>query len=327
MKNPVIESNVSTPYAILHTGWVINGVNTTFPLTYVPDPHNTDPSINGMLVPFNVSGSSIILSVAPEPGDTVTVIYWAIANSILSPYVYPNFIRGIGFTVNRAPEFSTIVHSSPGFYESSISQAPNPRWHYELTYNYLKDNPLDIQIGVGYPDFQVLQAFFLAQYGRGKDWLFDDDQSPDNYVGPGLTDSYPNLDAQLQLVQDSNTSLWYTPIQRPWVGGMYNEDVSDLNGAISLYANGTLKSLGSDYVMGGPGLAIPGFSFSGLYAQWNSEPQIPITAGFYFYRRCRFDMDKWEMDKFMQWLWSAGGDQGFGGESVKFVTKFKYKLS
>ncbi len=241
----------------------------------------------------------------------------------MSEDLFPNWIRGLGFTVKRRPEFSTIVHTSPSFVESRVTQSRNPRWHYELLYNYLKNYPEDIVAGQGYPDLQFLIGFFLAHFGQGDDFLFNDVQTPDNYVGPAMIGfpAVPNLDAQLQLVQASNSGIWYSPIQRK-LAGMFYEDVTDLNGSITVYANGMPKTLDVDFSVHGPGLAIPGASFAGKYLQWNAQPMGPITAQFYFYWRMRYEMDEWELEKFMEYLWSAGGQPG--GNAIKLVTLKKY---
>ena len=74
--------------------------------------------------------------------------------------------------------------------------------------------------------------------------------------------SFPNAPlAQLQLVNDG-AGNYYSPIQRTFDGGLY-EDVTDLNGGIAVYANGSLCSSGTgagQYTLTGPGLALNGFS-------------------------------------------------------------------
>ena len=128
---------------------------------------------------------------------------------------------------------------------------------------------------------------------------------------------FPNLTAQLQLVTDGTD--WYSPIQRSW-GGLFNEDVTDLNGSIAVYANGASVSVPTPE---GPGLALPGYSFGGLYIPWGATaPDAPLTAQFKFYYRVAFDMDDTEMEQFMQFVWTIGGNETSrnGSGTVKLIT-------
>jgi hypothetical protein len=74
--------------------------------------------------------------------------------------------------------------------------------------------------------------------------------------------------AVLQVVNDG-AGNYYSPVQRN-MGGQFYEDITDLNPAstITVYAGGTNAS--GSYTLGGPGLAIPGYSFLGLYLAWNA---------------------------------------------------------
>jgi hypothetical protein len=122
----------------------------------------------------------------------------------------------------------------------------------------------------------------------------------DNYVGPALVSAAPNVPlAQLQVVNDG-AGNYYSPIQRT-LDGVFYEDITDLNGSIAVYKNGTLATVGvgaGQYEVMGPGLAIPGYSFAGLYLKWGSSPATPVTAQFNFYFRVRFSEDNQDFEKF-----------------------------
>lgn len=250
--------------------------------------------------------------------------------TILNPFTatcacfkqYPPDIRGLEFTVLKRPEFSTIVQTGPSSYETRIAQMKNPIWHWVLSYNYLYatagdgqyNNPL--LAGRSYPDFQVLIDFWLARRGRFEEFLFDDPD--DHYVGPALISSSPNLKAQLPLVSEDGT--YYSPLQRS-LGGEFYEDITDVkSGTFKVYANGVLKTEGVDYVAGGPGLAISGQSYAGLYLQWLITPTGPITAEFYFYFRARFAMDDQDFEKFLQSLWTVGGHSKRGRGHIDLMS-------
>jgi hypothetical protein len=125
---------------------------------------------------------------------------------------------------------------------------------------------------------------------------------------------FPNAPfAQLQLVNDG-AGNYYSPIQRTLDGNFY-EDVTDLNGGIAVYANGVLATQGSlsgQYLVQGPGLAISGSSYMGLYLKWTGTPTPPITAQFNYYFRVRFESDSLDFEKFMG-VGSAAVQAGQGG--------------
>lgn len=81
---------------------------------------------------------------------------------------------------------------------------------------------------------------------------------------------FPNtFFAGLPLVTDG-LGNWFSPIQRT-LNGIFFEDVTDLNGSIAVYQNGTLASEGisaGNYQIAGPGLALPTASYMGLYLAW-----------------------------------------------------------
>lgn len=187
---------------------------------------------------------------------------------------FPTVVRGFRFPAPKGSNFSTIVQSSPNNLETAVSQARNPRWSWQFTYDYLKD--YDIQSGQNYTDYRIFQDWLLSLYGAGGEFLFTDPF--DCNLGKNNTAT----PAQLQLITDG-VGNWYSPIQRNF-GGTFYEDITDLNGSIAVWANGVLQTLGpnpgGNYTIVGPGLAIPGNSFMGLVIQWNLPTGlITWTAG------------------------------------------------
>ena len=127
---------------------------------------------------------------------------------------------------------------------------------------------------------------------------------------------FPNVPlAQLSLVNDG-AGNYYSPVTRTLDGGGY-EDVTDLNGAIAVYANGVLCSAGTgagQYTLLGPGLALDGFSCMGMYLKWGSgtPPTAPITAQFNYYFRVKFETDSLDFEKFTK-TGNAAAVAGMGG--------------
>jgi hypothetical protein len=243
----------------------------------------------------------------------------------MSNDIYPNELRGLGFSVRRTPEFSTIMQTSANFVETRISQTEKPRWHWELKYNYLKHDPADLITDFDYTDLETLMSFFLAHYGAGESFLFLDEQTPDYYFGPALIGASPNPDAALIVVYDPVAGKYCSPLRRT-LGGVFTEDLADIDASsLKVYLNGTLKTLTTHYTVKGPGLAVSGASYSGMYIEWvGSGPFTNPTAELNYYWRVRFDEDMLDFEKFAQNLWAAGGQ--LGGSPIKFSSYKAYGI-
>jgi hypothetical protein len=218
----------------------------------------------------------------------------------MSNAVFPATIRGLTYVVNRTHEFSTIVQTSPSRAETRIRQYRNPAWTWILTYEFLKD--FDIQSGFLYTDLRTLVGFGLARSGQADDFLFTD---PDDHV----------VTAQLLSVVNDGAGNYYSPIQRDFGG--FLEDVTDLNGSITVLANGIATT---NYTVSGPGFAFAGASFAGLYLKWLAAPATPVTATFQFYFRVRFADDQMGMDKWANRWWTAGGPDASDSTPIKLTT-------
>ena len=180
--------------------------------------------------------------------------------------VFPSAIRGLTWPVLKTSEFNTLVQDAPNKMDTRIAQTYNPFWHWELIFDVLFDNPAQLTSGLSCTDYRTLQGFILSLQGSFADFLLDDPS--DDYVGPALIAGAPNTAAELQLVNDG-AGNYYSPVQRNF-GGQFYEGVTDLNGAITVYANGALQTNGTNYSVIGPGFALPGRSYMGLGLQWAS---------------------------------------------------------
>lgn len=185
----------------------------------------------------------------------------------MSNTVFPALVKGLTFTRLRTAAWATINQSAASGAEIRIAQSQNPLWTWTLIYDYIYGawpGPNNTMAYAPYTDIQALMGFFLNRQGAYDDFLFSDPS--DNAVGPALLAGEPNPSALLSVVNDG-AGNYYSPIQRNL--GSFLEDVTDLNGAIAVYVAGTLVT---NYVVGGPGLALPGFSCGGLYLAWVSPP-------------------------------------------------------
>ena len=221
--------------------------------------------------------------------------------------------RPLTFTVVQAFRgtiFKTLVQSAPNEYEVRLPQTVNPIWRWTMMMDFLHDFFWGSFTTVS--ELRTLMGFLNGQYGQAGSFLFTDPD--DNAVGPGITGvSTPNIPlAQLQVVTDG--TFYYSPIQRTLDGITY-EDITDLNGGITVYADGVFQS-SSNYSVLGPGLAIPGASYMGLYLKWVGTPAVPVTAAFNFYFRVRFDGDSLDFEKFL----NTGGSNFLAGQGGGYWT-------
>jgi hypothetical protein len=246
--------------------------------------------------------------------------------------VYPT-LPGLTLPVLKSVDFDTLIETAPNKYDVRLPQTVNPIWNWELIYDFLRDYPTP-SFGVG--ELRTLLDFFLAVGGAGQSFLFLDPD--DNSVGPAMLAGEPNVPlAQLSLITDG--TYYYSPLQRTF-GGLFYEDVVDLNTspysggqALEVYCNGVEAYAtgsapggysGPTYQLLGPGLAIPGGSYMGMYLQWSVQPTAPITAQFSFYFRCRFESDSQDMEKFsmgLKKMWTIGGSESQNGKGYVKISQ------
>jgi len=225
----------------------------------------------------------------------------------MSSEIYPDAVRWLAYTVVKTPEFSTVNQRAVSAAETRLVNWQNPIWHWELTYAVIRDQLGNISPDLTHTDLRTLMGFYMARQGMFDDFLYSDPN--DNTVTP---------DDQ-ELVVVSAGGILYTPIQR-LMGGQFYEDVTDLDGPLALYANAILQVQTVDYNLIGPGVALDGFSFAGLVAQWINPPAAPVTAAFSFFFRARFDVDKVAFEEFVNQLWTLGGSEAQVSESLKLIS-------
>lgn len=195
--------------------------------------------------------------------------------------VYPT-LPGLGYDVSRSPMWtgSEVVESLSGK-ETSIAYQANPRWEWELRYDFLRSAPSKLEL-------QTLSGFFNQMRGRFTPFLFedvDDKSATDQLIGSGN-----GARTQYQLV-------------REWGG--FIEPVLAPNAISGVFLDGVLVSP-TDYTVSPYGDDEPGV------VTFNAPPANgkAITATFTFYWPVRFADDALQFNKFMNLLWA--------GRSVKF---------
>lgn len=226
----------------------------------------------------------------------------------MSNSVFPAAVRGLTYDVTKTPEFSTILQRAVSAAETRIVNWINPIWHWELIYDYLRDDAPNSPLTA--TDLQTMMGFYMARQGQFDSFLYPD---PDD-------NTVTTTSQTLSLLNIGGT--YYTPVQRAMgsSGDIFYEDITDFNGTPQFYANGVLQTTPANYTLLGPGVALAGYSFAGYVIQWVGTPTGPITANFSFYFRVRFDMDKMAFDKFVNQLWTLGGSEASQSAALKLIS-------
>ena len=189
-------------------------------------------------------------------------------------------LPGLGWSVTKAPRFSTRIQRAVTGRELRALDQPWPIWTWTLTYTLLRDKwdtRAIIGPGVGYDELRSLAGFFLQQQGSFQPFLFDDPTDDSVTAQPlGIGNSSAT---QFQLV-------------RTMPG--FAEPVTAPNAVTAIYFNGILQSP-SGYSVD-PDTGIVTFVTPPPAGQ-------AITADFTYRFRVRFAADTAEFDNFMYQFW------------------------
>lgn len=88
-------------------------------------------------------------------------------------------LPGLSFTFGKKPNFSTRVAGNISGKEVRNAFYEDPRWDFELTFDYLPDYP----VINGYSQIRKLQGFWLSRRGMFESFLYKD---TDDYIGNNL---------------------------------------------------------------------------------------------------------------------------------------------
>ena len=189
----------------------------------------------------------------------------------MSNSVFPS-LPGLTWDVKKRPQFRTIKQTTASGKEVRIALMSYPIWQFELSFELLRS-------AAAFAEMQTLAGFFNQMLGDYDTFLFND--PTDNSVT-----------AQNFGTGDGTT----TTFQLLRTMGGFIEPIQNVNGSPSIYENGTLKTVTTDYTIGSTGIVTFAVApAAGVALTW--------TGNFYF--RCRFDMDVMEFSNFMNQLWAA----------------------
>ncbi len=186
----------------------------------------------------------------------------------MSNAVFPS-LPGITWGSTKSPEWKTITQESVSGKELRASLMSYPRWTYTLSYEFLRGGSL--------AELQTLVGFFNARRGMFDDFLYTD---PDDNT----------VTAQQFGVGDGAATGF--ALVRSYGG--FSEPVQNLNSAPSIYVNGVLKVLTTDYTVSSLGVVtFVTAPASGAVLTWSGT----------YYWRVRFLQDSSEFGNFLKDLY------------------------
>jgi len=187
----------------------------------------------------------------------------------MSNAVFP-VMPGLTWDITRIPVWSTTIKQAVSGREFTSANFSYPRYRYKMVYSVLRQNSV-------YQELAQLAGFFNARQGSFDSFLFNDpDDNTVTLQAIGIGDGVNKL---FQLVRSF---------------GGFVEPVYDVNGTVSIYVNGVLRTVGTDYSISSSGLVT-----------FVVAPGAGLTVAFTgsYYRRMRFEQDTAEFSQFMKGLW------------------------
>lgn len=195
-------------------------------------------------------------------------------------------LRGLGWSVDKAPTMQTRIQRAVSGRELRAMDYPFPLWQFSLTFNFLRDqwDSRGSGFGAGFDEARTLYAFYLACYGAFGTFLFDD--PTDNARLGQAIGAGDGVTTQFQL------SAQYG------AGPTFADQVRAVQSLSTIYFNGVAQS---------PSIysCATGLNSTGVVTFTSPpSPGVAITADFAFYFRCRFIDDSYTFKNFMLQLFS-----------------------
>lgn len=180
--------------------------------------------------------------------------------------IFPE-LCGLSWDVTKTPEFFTLSKTSPSGVDIAASLSAYPRWHFSLSYEYLRAGAEG--------ELEKLLGFFLSCRGNAVDFLYRD---PSDY----------KVSCQTFGVGDGRTVTFQLCHN---IGGFIEPLCDTVNETI--YVGDTQKDGGYTIRDGIISFIAP--PAAGKRLTWSGD----------FYYRCRFKVSSLEVQNFAFKLWSA----------------------
>ena len=181
-------------------------------------------------------------------------------------------LAGIGWSVKRSPVWKTRAQQAISGKETRLADWSYPAWHWELTFDFLRADPVAAE-------FQSLAGFFNARQGAFGTFLYAD--ADDNAVAGQSLGTGDGATTTFQLIR---------------AFGSFIEPVLAPNVVNAVTLAGVAQSSSSYSVDPATGL----LTFTAAPVSGAA-----IAADFSYYFRCRFAEDTLDFEKFMATLYRA----------------------
>jgi uncharacterized protein (TIGR02217 family) len=199
----------------------------------------------------------------------------------MSNAVFPA-LAGLGWTVKRSPVWKTRLQESISGKEVRIADWSFPRWQWQLSFDFLRGDPVNAE-------FQALAGFFNQRQGMFDSFLYQD--ADDNSVTAQPVGVGDGSTASFQMIRS--------------FGNFVELILAPIPSSASIFVNGILSNSANVFPWGS--------TTAGLLS-FGSAPATgaAITATFSYYFPCRFVEDSMDFEKFMNQLWQ--------GKKVGFIS-------
>ena len=194
----------------------------------------------------------------------------------MSSSVFPTGLNGIQLISNRSPWFKTSKQDAVSGKQTRIARMAYPLFKWEVAYEILRDD-------LATSDLKTFVGFFNSMQGGWDTFLY--------------TDPYWNAVTAMQFgTGDAATRAFQITATNANSGGPgIAEAIQNLNGAPSIYINGTLKTVTTDYVISSTGV----ITFTTAPA---SAAVLTWTGSFYY--RCCFTADELPLQEILRRWWT-----------------------
>lgn len=190
--------------------------------------------------------------------------------------IFPSSLLGIGIGVKRTPVWSTLIQTSISGKETRTAFQAIPRWKYSIPINFARVLGFSPQTATN--EMATILSSFMVAMGQLNYFLY--------------TDPYSNTAAQQNIGTGTGGAGQTT--QMDDIEGF---PIADFNGTPAIYVNGVLQTITTNYTISATGLIT-----------WVTNPGggLAITWSGGYYRRCRFDMDEFELEQIVNQCWGNG---------------------
>lgn len=190
----------------------------------------------------------------------------------MAPPIFPN-LKGVSYPVGRSPLFKTLHQEAVSGQDNPIPLWSFPKWAYELTYDVLRSDNVNLE-------WQALAALFLQVSASARVFQFtdpDDGSVTDQGFSGGLTDGVRTSFPLVRTLVGAGGYTFVEPVFAPTITNI------KINGAPTVL-----------YTLGTQGMVT-----------FNSPPALGAAltwTGTYNWL-CRFDNDQVDFSKFANAFW------------------------